>query len=44
MKKFLFFLPAVLFLACCGKTHDGFAGFFAALFHRIAYFFLQVIG
>ena len=23
MKKFLFFLPAVLFLACCGKTHDG---------------------
>lgn len=28
----------------CGRTHDGFAGFFAALFHRIAYFFLQVIG
>ena len=28
----------------CGKTHTGFAGFFAALFHRVAYFFLQVIG
>lgn len=28
----------------CGETHTGFAGFFTALVHRIAYFFLQVIG